>query len=101
MSGIPSDIAASSLQAGVHARDVARQRDADRVQQAQITEKRQAKVEEAGATVETEDGDTAVFSDAEGTGSQGRAFDDEHADQPEAPPAESPPPPEGGLDLKA
>lgn len=77
MSGIPSDIAGSSLQAGFQARDVGRVRDNERVGQAHSTNKTAKAIDEAGNTVETEDGDTAVYADAEGTGSKGRSFEEE------------------------
>ena len=77
MSGIPSDIAGSAAQAGFQARDVAKVRDAARVGQAHSADRATKAIDEAGSTVETEDGDTAVFTDAEGAGSQGRSFEDE------------------------
>ncbi len=78
MSGIPSDIAGSAAQAGFQARDVAKVRDSERVGQAHSSNRTAKAVDEAGSTVETEDGDTAVFADAEGGGSKGRSHDEEH-----------------------
>ncbi len=80
MSGIPSDIAGSSAQAGFQARDVARVRDSERVGQAHSSNRTAKAVDEAGNTVETEDGDTAVFADAEGAGSKGRSHEEEVLD---------------------
>ncbi|HUU83368.1 MAG TPA: hypothetical protein VM243_07675 [Phycisphaerae bacterium] len=77
MSGIPPDIAGSSLQAGFQARDVGRVRDNERVGQAHSTDRTSKAIDEAGSTVETEDSDTAIFADAEGTGSKGRDFEEE------------------------
>ena len=88
MSGIPSDVAGSALQAGFQARDVAKVRDADRVGQAHATKNTSKTVDEAGSTAATTENDTAVFADAEGTGSKGRAYQDEllenQAEQQEA-----------------
>jgi len=89
MSGIPSDIAGSALQAGFQARQVGRVRDADRAGQAQAANKTARAVDEAGSTVETTDSDTQVFADAEGTGSKGRSFEE---DVPEQREEESAPP---------
>ncbi len=77
MSGIPSDIAGSSAQAGFQARDVATVRDNERVGQSHSSNRTAKAVAEAGSTVETEDGDTAVFADAEGAGSKGRSHEEE------------------------
>ena len=77
MSAIPPDIAASAAQAGFAAREASRQRDADRTAQSQAREQQTKAVDEAADSVETTDGDTAVFADAEGAGSQGRATDQE------------------------
>ena len=77
MSGIPSDIAGSALQAGFQARDVGKVRDGERAGQAQTANKAAKAVDEAGSTVETSDNDTAIFADAEGTGSKGRAYEEE------------------------
>ena len=77
MSGIPSDIAGSALQAGFQARDVAKVRDGERVGQAHAANKTARAVDEAGSTVETGDNDTQIYADAEGTGSKGRSFEEE------------------------
>jgi len=76
MIDIPPDIAASSAQAGYAAREVAAERDASRAGRAEATKRQIQSLDEAAATVDTNDGDTAVFTDAEGTGSQGRATED-------------------------
>ena len=77
MSGIPSDIAGSALQAGFQARNVAKTRDAERAGQAHAADGRVKAADEAGSTVETTDNDTAIYADAEGTGSKGRAWEEE------------------------
>ena len=77
MTGIPSDIAGSALQAGFQARNVAKVRDAARTGQAQAANNTTKAVDEAGSTIETSDNDTQVFTDAEGTGSKGRSFEEE------------------------
>jgi hypothetical protein len=77
MSGIPSDIAGSSLQAGFQARDVSRVRDGEKTGQAHSSDKTAKAIDEASSTVETEDNDTAIYADAEGTGSMGRSFEEE------------------------
>ena len=77
MSGIPSDIAGSSLQAGFQARNVAGARDAERAAQSATAKEANKAVDQAGETVETDDRDSQVYADAEGTGSQGRAHEEE------------------------
>lgn len=72
MSQIPSDIPASAAQAGFQANEVARERETRRAGQAHASRQQARTVDEAGATVDTEDADVAVFGDAEGSGSQGR-----------------------------
>ena len=77
MSGIPSDVAGSALQAGTQARQVAGVRDSERTGQAHAAKDTARAADEAGSTVETTDNDTAVFADAEGTGSKGRSLEEE------------------------
>ena len=77
MAEIPSDIASSAAQAGFQARQTAKERDAQRAGGRDLAERQVRAVDEAGNTVDTEDGDTAVFTDAEGAGSQGRPFEEE------------------------
>ena len=76
MAEIPSDIASSAAQAGYKGTEVAKVRDARRAGQAQTADRQIKAVDEAGSTVDTEDADTRVFADAEGSGSQGRPFDE-------------------------
>lgn len=77
MADIPPDISSSAAQAGFQARETAKERDARRVGQAAAANRQVRKVDESGETVETADADTAIFTDAEGTGSQGRAFQEQ------------------------
>ena len=76
MAEIPSDIASSAAQAGFQARQVAKERDAHRAGSVDAAERQVKAVDEADSTVDTEDGDTAVFTNAEGQGSEGRSFED-------------------------
>jgi len=77
MSGIPSDIAGSALQAGYQARNAAKAREAERAGQANNAREATKGAEEAASVVETDDNDTQIYADAEGTGSKGRVFEEE------------------------
>lgn len=77
MSGIPPDIAGSALQAGYVQRAASRDADAARTGQAQATERQLRATDEAAGNVETTDDDAQIYSDAEGTGGQGRVFGEE------------------------
>ena len=83
MSGIPSDIAASSLQAGYQAREAAKIGSKERSGTTGADGGRTRKVDEAGEVVETSDNDTQVYADADGAGSQGRSVEEEGAGAPE------------------
>ncbi len=74
MSAVPPNILGASAQAGFVAAEASKTRDADRTGQAQIANKQVERVKDSANSVETADGDTAVFADAEGAGGQGRAF---------------------------
>ncbi len=76
MSEIPPELPSSAAQSGVQAREIAKEREARRAGQADAATRQVKTVDEAGSTVETTDNDVAVFSDAEGSGSQGRAFEE-------------------------
>lgn len=76
MSEIAPDLPSSAAQSGVQAREIAKERDARRAGQAHAATRQVKTVDEAGSTVETNDEDVAVFADAEGTGSEGRAFEE-------------------------
>jgi len=77
VSGIPSDIAASSLQAGYQAREAAKIGQKERSGHGGPDGARTRRVDDAGEVVETSDNDTQVYADAEGAGSQGRSPEDE------------------------
>jgi hypothetical protein len=77
MAEIPPDIPSSAAQAGFQAREAAKERDARRVGQAEAAKRQVRTVDETGETVDTADADVAVFTDTEGMGSQGRAFQEE------------------------
>ncbi len=77
MSALPPDIVGSALQAGYLQRDAARVGDAARAGQAHAAERQLRAVDEAATNVETTDDDVQIFSDAEGTGGQGRPFSEE------------------------
>ncbi|MFQ5495630.1 MAG: hypothetical protein ACE5EX_09650 [Phycisphaerae bacterium] len=82
MTQIPSDIPASAAQAGFQANQIAKERDARRAGGADAAGRHIKTVDEAGATVETDDADAAVFADAEGAGSQGRRHEENEPDNP-------------------
>ena len=79
MAEIPSDIASSASQANIQARSVADNRNARSADTANAVNRQVKATEEADTTVDTADDDTKVFADAEGTGSQGRPFEEESA----------------------
>lgn len=77
MADSPSPIASSAAGAPLQAKDAAEAREARRAGQHNAARTHVKIVDDAGATVETTDADSRVFTDAEGTGSQGRQLDDE------------------------
>ena len=83
MTEIPSDIASSVAPATFQAKEVSKDRAARHAGQAHATERQVKSVDEAGSTVETTDSDVAVFSDAEGAGSQGREGEKPEPESPE------------------
>jgi len=82
VSDIPP-IAASGAQAGFQQAEVSRTRDARRADQIRARAKSATAIDEAGNTIETDDNDACVFSDAEGAGGQGRS-EEEGEHSPEA-----------------
>lgn len=86
MSEIPPDIASSAAGAPIQAREVMKEREARRAGQAHAADRHVRTVDEADSTVDTDDADTQVFADAEGTGSMGRELEGEAGDtvQPSA-----------------
>ncbi|MBI4716208.1 MAG: hypothetical protein HY763_00225 [Planctomycetes bacterium] len=83
---MPSAIAASAAQAAAQARETAASRESRRAEDVLAAGRQSRAVDEAGTTVDTADADTQVFTDSEGAGSQGRAFDS----QPDADAAPAP-----------
>ena len=81
MSEIPSHLAISGAQAGLQAQEVSRQSDAQRAGQVDAAKRQVNTVNEADTTVETSDEDVAVFTNAEGGGSQGREEEQPGQDQ--------------------
>ncbi|HEY3244218.1 MAG TPA: hypothetical protein VGM03_12800 [Phycisphaerae bacterium] len=94
MSQIPSDIAISGAQAGYQAREAARPLDTEKAGQAHAARQEARAIDDAGRNVETTDGDTQVFTDGEGSGSQGRAFSQT---DDESPPKNEPQSPSKGI----
>jgi hypothetical protein len=102
MSTLPTNIVGAVLQSTVMQRQVSTVRDTERAASTVDLRQQASIIDEKGSTVETTDGDTQIYSDAEGTGSQGRPFTPEEQKEE---PAEQERTPEGDegtiLDLKA
>lgn len=102
MSTLPTNIVGTVLQSTVVQRQVSAVRDTERASSAVDLRKQATIIDEKGSTVETTDGDTQVYADAEGGGSQGRPFSSE---RPPEEPAEEKRTPQGDegtiLDLEA
>ena len=77
MSSIPSDIISSVAGAPMQSRELAKDREASSAGQAHAADRQTKAITEAGDVVETTDADAQVFTDSEGTGSQGRSSDEE------------------------
>ena len=76
MAEVPGDLASSIAPANYKAGEVAKERGARHAGQAHAANRQVKAVDEHGNTVDTEDADTAIFADAEGTGSQGRSLEE-------------------------
>ncbi len=76
MTDIPPALPSSAAQVGLQGREVAKERIARDAGQSDAVNRKVKSIDEAGSTVETNDEDVAVFADAEGTGSQGRAVEE-------------------------
>ena len=74
MSAVPPDFVGPILQSHLAQRQVSNIRNTERAQQVHAERQQTAAIDEKDTTVETTNGDTAVHTDAEGQGSQGRAF---------------------------
>ena len=77
MSDIPPNIVGSSAQAGYVQSEAARARDAQRAGQTHAARNNARAIDQAGDTIETGDEDTQVYGDAQDTGGQGRATEEE------------------------
>jgi hypothetical protein len=87
MSAIPPNLAGPILQTPLTQRQASATRSGDEAQRAASERRQTGAITEADSTVETTDNDTQVFTDAEGSGSQGRAFS--QPDPKEQPPDEA------------
>ncbi len=85
MAEIPSEIASSSAQTGFQAREVGIGRAGRLAAQASAANREIKSIDESGTTVDTDDAETQVYADAEGTGSQGRPFEEEQGEEGESP----------------
>jgi hypothetical protein len=85
MADIPPPIAASAAQVPFQSKAVADAREARRAGQTHAAQRQVKTVDESGTTVETADADSRVFTDAEGSGSQGRELEREVDDAPVEP----------------
>jgi len=83
MTGIPSDLGASAAQAGFHADDVAKARDANRAGRTSTARRQIKDIDEASAVVDTSEDNTQVFADSEGSGSSGRDLEGEETTEQE------------------
>lgn len=81
MSEIPSQIASSVAPTSYQAREVTKEREARSAVQAEGDKNQVKAIDEASETVDTEESDVAVFSDAEGAGSEGRSDEEEAGKQ--------------------
>jgi hypothetical protein len=81
MADVPSasGVGASAAQAGYQAREAAKAKDAAGAERANAKDRQVKALDDASSTVETEDGDTQVYTDSEGSGSQGRSFEEQGA----------------------
>ncbi len=104
MSAVPPNLPASILQGGFAQRQVASLRDAERNERTTADRQQARVVDQAGSTVETAEDTTSVHTDAEGGGSQGRAFSDSQ-EEPTQPESSAPSEPDGDegriIDLSA
>ncbi len=83
MSSLPPNIAGSILQSNLTQRQITQLRERERTQQHHAERQQVDAIDEKDSTVETTDEDTRVDTDAEGGGSQGRAFTGEEDEQPQ------------------
>ncbi len=84
MSAVPPNMVGPILQSSLTARQVSNARSGEEAQRTSADRKQTAAIDERDTTVETTDNDTQVHTDAEGLGSQGRAFSRPEDVDPEA-----------------
>ncbi|HSW46937.1 MAG TPA: hypothetical protein VLM89_15350 [Phycisphaerae bacterium] len=103
MSTLPPNLVGPILQSHLTQRQAAAVRDIERASAAVDLRQQKTIIDEKGSIVETTDNDTQVYSDAEGTGSQGRPFSEQQQEPDQ--PADQNPPPDGdegrNLDIEA
>jgi hypothetical protein len=87
MSAVPPNFAASILQSNLAQRQVSAVRDAERNQRTSADRQQARVVDQADSTVAMTDDSSEIYADAEGAGSQGRAFSS--PDEPAAPETEA------------
>lgn len=80
---VPPHVAGSAAQSGYVQSEVARNRNAARAGEASAARRTARAIDDAGNLIETSDNDTAVFTDAEGAGGQGREPDAEDHQHPD------------------
>ena len=80
MSSVPPNIVGPILQSNLTQRQVSTVRNSEDAQKANANRQQTAAADASDTTVETDDQDVQVHTDAEGSGSQGRAFS--HPEEP-------------------
>lgn len=101
-SAVPPNFAASILQSNLTQRQVTAVRDGERNQRASADRQQARAVDQADSTVSMTDDSSEIYTDAEGGGSQGRAFSEPEPETSPEPDAEPKTGDEGRhLDLSA
>lgn len=103
MSAIPPNLVGPILQTPLAQGQISAARDNEEAQRAAGDRRQSGAITEADSTVETTDSDTAVYTDSEGAGSQGRAFASPQEETPEPDPTPRGPDEDTGrhIDLEA
>lgn len=85
MAEIPAALPAAAAQAAMRSREIAQAAELVRAGEQDAATRNVRAVVEADTIVDTQDADSRVFTDAEGQGSQGRAFEqDDEVDSDES-----------------
>lgn len=101
-SAVPPNFAASILQSNLTQRQVTAVRDSERNQRVSADRQQARAIDQADSTVSMTDDSSEIYTDAEGAGSQGRAFSEPQPDASTEPDVESATGDEGQhLDLSA